>query len=329
MKILVIRLSSIGDVVLTMPVVGWLKSEGGVAELHFLTKRQNAALLSGLTEIDKVHCYDSSIEETVEELRKEHFDAVLDLHNNHRSKRVRRALGVKSYVYNKENAGKMLYVMTKHDFMSGRHVVDRYLDAAKSLCGVKNSMETKDCTYPVWHLQETMFPDRCAEWTAGEPYVVVACGAQHATKRIPADKIAMLVEKAERKVVLVGDSEDRKRIETAGTNMSGDVMNLCGETSLLEMVAVVSKASVVVTSDSAVMHIASAFQRPVIAVWGATVPSFGFWAYNTERYDYEVVGLRCRPCSRMGTERCRKGHMDCMERQDWDGMVKKMNSINR
>ena len=328
MKILVIRLSSIGDVVLTMPVVGWLKGEGRVAELHFLTKRQNAVLLSGLTEIDKVHCFDGSIEETVEELRKEQFDAVLDLHNNHRSKKVRRALGTKSYVYKKENAGKMLYVTTKHDFMSGRHVVERYLEAAKSLCRVKTAVETKDCPYPVWHLSETVYPDRCAEWTAGEPYAVVACGAQHATKRIPADKIAMLVEKATRKVVLVGDSKDRKRIEVARSTRRDAVLNLCGETSLLEMVAVVSKASVVVTSDSAVMHIASAFQRPVIAVWGATVPNFGFWAYNTERYDFEVEGLCCRPCSRMGTERCRKGHMDCMVRQDWDGIVKKMNIIN-
>ncbi len=316
LKILVIRLSSIGDVVLTLPVVGWLKSHADV-EVHLLTKRITADLLSDVREIDAFHVFDNSVATAVEELKKENFDAVLDLHNNRRSRRVRMALGVRSFVYRKENLHKMLYVLTKHDFMSGRHVVDRYMVPAQRL------MQSEDCNPAAaveWCVPETDF---CPK----ERYAVIACGAQHATKRIPPAKIAELAAGIHGYVVLVGDAADAERIGESVAGLGSRVINLCGKTTLKQSASVVKDAKVVVSSDSAIMHIAAAMHRPVVAVWGSTTPRFGFYAYGTEHFDFEVQNVRCRPCGRMGSEHCRKGHFDCMMRQNWDAITQKVNEL--
>ncbi len=323
MKILVIRFSSIGDVVLTLPVVNWIKSQCHGIEVHLLTKHLNAGIVALNQDIDRIHELEDSISDTIEKLRKEKFDYVLDLHNNHRSRRVRRNLRLPCSVYRKENLHKMLYVLTKHDFMSGKHVVDRYLSAAARIPFGQDDvsrLRIKPTEAPLLTLPLIAKTDARLQ----KPYVVIACGAQHATKRIPTEKIVSLALAISVPVVLVGDTNDAKRLKVCDAGFGGDVMNLCGMTTLAESAAIIGHAAVVVSSDSAMMHIAAAFRRPVVAVWGATVPSFGFGAYRTEHYDFQVAGLRCRPCSRMGTEKCRKGHFACMQKQDWTAIVQKI-----
>ena len=319
MKILVIRLSSLGDVLLTSPVVRCLKQQMAGVELWFLTKPGCAPLLSENPYIDHVVELTPDLSETVAKLCDVGFDYVIDLHNNHRSRAVRRALGklriengkLKIFVYKKENIHKFLYVITKHDFMSGRHVVDRYFKAVEPLA-VYNDDKGLECFLPD---DEKL---QIGQLRPQEPYVAIACGAQHYTKQIPPEQIARLCQHIGHPVVLLGDKNDRTRLTAATSMWPDNVRNLCGETSLMQSAALVRDAMAVVTPDSVMMHFAAAFHRPTIAVWGATAPSFGFSCYKSPHVDCVAERLRCHPCSRMGSEKCRHQHFRCMSGHDWE-----------
>ncbi|MBQ1409428.1 MAG: glycosyltransferase family 9 protein [Bacteroidales bacterium] len=326
MKILVTRLSSIGDVVLTTPVLRCLKTQIEVCKLHLISKKICCQLLQGNPYIDRIIEYDGGKDQE-SMLREEHYDYIVDLHNNHRTRRLRRQLHVRSLVYRKENFGKFMLVLTKWDIMSGRHVVDRYFDAVKSLGVTNDSKGLELSNFPLNHLNTQTFKHSNivgradgTPQTLNHSYVVIACGAQHETKRIPPEKIAYLANGIEKSVVLVGDNSDRQRMERV--ELGDNVLNLCGMTSLQESAAIVSKADAVVTSDSAMMHVAAAYHRKVIAIWGCTSPRFGFWAYGTEHIDVVPQSLRCWPCRRMGTNRCPKGHFNCMINHDYDEINK-------
>lgn len=313
MKILVIRLSSIGDVILTTPVLRCLKSQLQHCELHFITKPLCGQLLQDNPYIDRLIEYDNSDPQR-SMLRSEHYDCVVDLHNSHRSRSLRRAVASRSLVYRKENFAKFILVLYKHDMMSGRHVVDRYFDAVSPL-GVSN--DGKGLQLSAFALPPVFTTDR--------PFVAIACGAQHETKRIPPSKIAYIANSIGAPVVLLGDGNDRQRVEHLA--LSQKVVNLCGQTSLTESAAIISRAAAVVTSDSAMMHVAAAYHRYVLAVWGCTSPRFGFWPYATSHTNYTVASLPCWPCRRMGTNRCPKGHFHCMMKQDYDAIVRQLKNI--
>lgn len=320
MKILVIRFSSIGDVLLTTPLLRCLKQQLPDCSLHFLTKSTMSQLLTSNPNVDRVVTLQHPLKKTIKQLRSEHYDFVVDLHNNHRSRLIRMRLSAKHSVYRKENFRKWLTILTKHDFMSGLHVVDRYFQAVSPLNVVNDG---KGLQLPLPEVlsgeafKTRMFGSNSVLQLTAHPYAIVACGAQHATKRIPLSKLMTLCSQIKGPVLLLGDKGDRDRLRNSDVAFSPNVSNLCGKTSLLESAALIRDAAVVVTPDSSMMHFAAAYHRPVIAVWGATVPEFGFWAYSTQRADCQVSNLRCRPCSRMGSERCPLGHFRCMDFQDW------------
>src|SRR6478609_11898899 len=137
MKILVIRFSSIGDIVLTTPVVRVLKTQLDNVEIHYATKIQFASIFQESPYIDKMHYLQGGLLDFVKELRQEKFDCIIDLHNNLRTRIIKLLLGVKSTSFNKLNFQKWLMVNLKINKLPPVHIVDRYLDAAKWL-GVKN-----------------------------------------------------------------------------------------------------------------------------------------------------------------------------------------------
>lgn len=317
MKLLIIRLSSIGDVVLTTPAVRCIKEQLKNAEIYFLTKPGCAPMMQHNPYIDHLIVLKENLKETIDELRGYGIETVVDLHNNHRSRAIRSALGTKTMVYNKENLHKFLFIITKHDFMSGRHVVDRYLDAVAPL-GVTNDGKGLDCFLPQ-DINVTSCPP-------ANQYVVIACGAQHYTKQIPIRNIAEMTKDIKAPVVLIGDNKDAARIEALAFDWPANVVNLCGKTSLLQSAAIVRDSAVVVTPDSAMMHIAAALQRPIIAVWGCTNPSFGFTPYHAEYTNFIAKGLHCNPCTRMGKAKCPRKHFNCMNHQNWSEIIENINS---
>lgn len=317
LKILVIRFSSIGDIVLCSPVVRGLKQQIQ-AEVHFLTKKNFKGIVEANPYVDKVFALDKDIAELLPLLRREKYDRIIDLHHNLRSLRVRLALGVKSHAFDKINLQKWLMVNFKLNFLPDRHIVDRYLDTVKSL-GISNDEQGLDYFVPPdseldpWVLSgRTGFPE-------GQPYIVVVIGAAHATKRLSRDRLVELCSRIKQPVILLGGPEDKAEGEAIAEAVGKQVWSACGHFSLHQSASIVRQAAVVVTHDTGLMHIAAAFHKKIIAVWGNTIPEFGMYPYYPKgmdrHFNSEVQPLSCRPCSKIGFESCPKKHFSCMEKQ--------------
>ncbi|HEX8504949.1 MAG TPA: glycosyltransferase family 9 protein, partial [Hymenobacter sp.] len=203
MKILVLRFSSIGDIVLTTPVVRALAQQVSGAEVHFATKPAYRGLLEPNPYITKVHCLTGSLSELVQALKAERFDYVIDLHNNLRTRLIKLRLGVPSSSFDKLNLQKWLLVNFKIDQLPRVHIVQRYLAAGAAL-GLKDDGRGLDYFIPDG--QEVDMVTLPAPFQRG--YVAVAIGAQHATKRLPVEKLIELCAKLARPIVLLGGPED-------------------------------------------------------------------------------------------------------------------------
>lgn len=314
MKILVIRFSSIGDIVLTSPIIRCIKQQLPSSELHYATKVAFSSILQSNPFVDKVHVFNENTSLLIQELRAEQFDIVIDLHKNIRTARIKRALGVKSYTFPKLNLEKWLLVNFKRKAMPNLHVVDRYFEAVKSL-NVINDQQGIDFFIPGKDVV-----DISAAYGITK-YVAVAVGAQFATKRLPEHKLQQILSPIEHPIVLLGGKEDNPLGERLKGSLSGQtVINLCGELSLAKSASMVKQSAALLTHDTGLMHIASAFDVPIISVWGNTVPELGMYAYRPNKPEnihiYQVENLSCRPCSKIGHQKCPKGHFKCMQEQD-------------
>ncbi len=317
MKILILRFSSIGDIVLTTPVVRCLKQQLPGAEIHYLTKSPFRSVLKNNPYIDKLHLLEKPLSKTIGSLKKENFDFVIDLHNNLRTRLIKLRLGVKSSSFNKLNFRKWLLVNLKIDRMPDQHIVDRYLETVRFL-GIKNDNKGLDyfleATYPLAELLPS---------THLQQYTAIVIGAQHATKRLPQDKLIEICSFIDRPVVLLGGKEDEERGEAIAAAAGKHVFNGSGKFSLDQSAYLVKMAERVITHDTGLMHIAAAFNKPIASVWGNTVPQLGMYPYKTDQHElFEVKGLKCRPCSKIGYSKCPLGHFKCMNEQDSQSIAK-------
>lgn len=329
-KILVVRFSSIGDIVLTTPVVRALHQQLG-AEVHYLTKQAFKGVLEANPYIAKLHLLQKDVSEVLPALRQERFDAVVDLHNNLRSAQVKWQLGAKRYAFQKLNWEKWLLVRFKLNRLPDRHIVDRYLAAAAPL-GIHNDGQGLDYfispadtvdTRPL--LSTHGIPPLVGERDDQPPrYVAFVIGAAHATKRMPPEKITSICRNIDWPVLLLGGPDDaaagQQIADAAGTH----VINLCGQLRLNQSASLVQQAWQVITHDTGLMHIAAAFSKDIISVWGSTVPEFGMTPYYPEgvarNRSLQVQGLPCRPCSKIGFDTCPKGHFKCMNEIVFEGV---------
>lgn len=325
MKILVVRFSSIGDIVLTSSVVRALKQQLSNIELHYLTKEQFAPIVSDNPHIDSVFTLQKSIDEVVNELKKENYDWVIDLHNNIRTTSLKRKLGVKSSTFNKLNIRKFLLVKLKWNRLPKVHVVERYFEAVKSL-GVKNDSLPGDYFIPDNDKIDTVTE---LGFVPNE-FICVAIGAQFKTKQMPLKLLVELVDSSTKPVVIVGGMMDRNlALEILSSTINKDVINTCGDYNLNKSASIVSQCSKLVTNDTGMMHIAACFNVQIISVWGNTVPDLGMYPYypnQPEKFSiHQVEGLSCRPCSKIGFQECPKKHFNCMNQQNASEIIKELN----
>lgn len=319
MKILIIRFSSIGDIVLTTPVVRCIKQQLPQCELHYLTKPNFKSVLSSNPYIDKLHLLKKPLSKTVSDLKNEKFDYVIDLHNNIRTRLIKFKLGVKSSAFNKLNLEKWLLVNFKINIMPDKHIVDRYLEAASSL-GVKNDGKGLD-----YFLEKSYSVDQLLP-TSHHIYVGFVIGAQHATKRLPKHKIVEICKLIQEPVVLLGGKDEIEQGEEISRESGLHVFNGCGRFTLDESAFLVKEADSIITHDTGLMHIAAAFNKRIVSVWGNTVPELGMYPYKVDKQDmFEVKGLKCRPCSKIGYKKCPLGHFKCMNEQNSEGIARTAN----
>ena len=319
MKILVIRFSSIGDIVLTTPVLRCIKQQVNDAELHYLTKKQFAPLVDNNPYVDKVILLDSSWELMIHELMTEQYDYIIDLHHNLRTLRIKRALAdVQHSSFNKLNISKWLYTFLKINRLPDIHIVDRYIAAAKPL-GITNDGLGLD----YFINNNNLIKDKDIPASHMYGYIGIVIGAALNTKKLPVDKIKTLCESINYPIMLLGGKEDKENGDLISSSDDIRIYNSCGKFTLNESAQLVKKSKLIITHDTGLMHIAAAFSKPIISIWGNTTPLFGMYPYyrkdsNTDNKVFEVENLNCRPCSKIGYKKCPKGHFKCMQKQPID-----------
>ena len=309
-KFLVIRFSSIGDIVLTSPVVRRLKLQVENAEVHFVTKKKNAVLVNSNPYIDKVHLFDDNLAELLTELENEDFDYIIDLHQNIRSNRLKRRLKSPSFSFTKLNFEKWLMVHLKINRLPQKHIVERYLDTV-SVFDLKD--DGKGLDFFISEDEEFNPDDLPESFQSG--YVAFVIAGTYFTKKLPADKVSEICQNIPFPVILLGGKEESAVGEKVLSESKGNVLNYAGKISLNQSASLVKNARLVLTNDTGLMHIAAAFEKKILSFWGNTIPEFGMYPYKADpvSMQLEVEGLKCRPCSKIGFQKCPKKHFRCMK----------------
>lgn len=323
MKVLIVRFSSIGDIVLTTPVVSAIYEQIPNVEIHYITKKSFASLLTENPKISKFYTIEKSISEVLTELKKEEYDFVIDLHKNIRTLQLKQKLGVKNYSFDKLNFKKWLLVNFKVNKLPKIHIVDRYFEAVKSL-GVENRNQQCELLFDSQHTVDVQMTFNLEI----KSYLTVAVGAQFATKTMPTPLLVSILSKISHPIILLGGPTDvtrGKEIENELKKSGKQVINAINQFSLLQSASIVAQSKTILTHDTGLMHIATAFDVPIVSVWGNTVPELGMYAYYPTKQElfsiHEVQGLNCRPCSKIGYQTCPKKHFNCMELQDTQAII--------
>ena len=326
MKILIIRFSSIGDIVLTSPVIRCVKEQLKNAELHFLTKAKFQGLLAANPHISKIHCLNNSLKEVLAELEEEQFDLVIDLHKSLRSRAIVRKLKLQTYSFKKLNIKKWLFTKFKLNKLPNIHLVDRYFEGLKRL---KIKYDSKGLDY--------FIPSTCnlppdLQEVCKQPYTVWSLGGTYTTKKLPPGKMIELSNKLKARIILIGGKEDTAIAkDLMNKSSSQNLYNYSGDLSIDQSALLIKNAQHIITHDTGMMHIAAAFKKSISVIWGNTHPSLGMYPFGYENgstvFNHEV-DLKCRPCSKLGYNECPKGHFNCMNLQNVDEIVKNCHSID-
>jgi ADP-heptose:LPS heptosyltransferase len=304
-KILVIRFSSIGDIILCTPVVRSLKKNYPDAEIYFLTKQAYSSVLDGNPYIDKVLKWEDSKDREI--LNQQKFDALVDLHRNLRTFRVRFTHWMTPYYsFSKQNLFKWLLVKTKNLTFAVDSIVNRY---HRLIDQMNVRWDGDELDYH--HLNENKNVSSLPNGS-----IVLVLGGTYYTKRIPEDWINQFLKELpqQESVILLGGSSEKEMGDRL-QSMYPQVINQAGTFSLAESAAALKKSRVVITGDTGLAHMAAAIGKPIIWLWGNTVPAFGMMSptkAKTPIISKEVEGLNCRPCSKLGFDECPKGHFKCM-----------------
>ncbi|MCS6906117.1 MAG: glycosyltransferase family 9 protein [Bacteroidia bacterium] len=314
MRILVIRFSSIGDIVLTSPVLRKIKETINDSEIHFLVKPQFEEVIKDNLRIQKVHLLQRNILLTIEELKKYNFDYILDLQNNLKSKIISSLLGKEYSTFPKYNLQKWLMVNFKFKCKIP-HIIERYAWALKKLFPedqLKNS-----------HLCLEYFLSDSAQKEAqsliqqmhfnylNNSYGIIL-GATYATKRWLPEHFIELINLYQKPVILLGGLADISVAQKITNYIKVPYLNAVGLLSLPGSAALMQHCRFVLTHDTGLMHIAAALKIPIVCLWGNTVPEFGMTPYGTLYQIIENKNLSCRPCSKLGFSKCPQKHFSCM-----------------
>lgn len=313
MKILVIRLSSIGDIVLTSPVVRCVKEQLPNTEIHFVTKPQYTSIVKSNPYVDKVHIFDENLGEIISKLQNEQFTYIIDLHHNYRSTRIKQAINAPSFSVNKLNLKKFLLVWMKINKMPHKHMVDRNMETVLAL-GVKNDGKGLDFFIP----ENDEFKMEVLPAPFQKGFIAFVIAGTWATKKLPVEKVVEICEKTPFPVILLGGKSEFDDGEKILSQSKGNVLNFAGKINLNQSASLVRNANVVLTNDTGLMHIAAAFKKKILTFWGNTVPDFGMVPYqpHPDSFNIEVKELKCRPCSKLGYTKCPRKHFKCMNEID-------------
>jgi heptosyltransferase-2 len=320
MRLLIIRLSSIGDIVFTTAAIRCAKEQIPGVEIHFLTKKSLKAVTEANPYIDHFHYHDKKLSDTIASLKAANLDMVIDLHNNFRTYRIKKALGLPTHTYQKLSLQKWVLTRLGIHLLPDTHIVERSLDPLKVL-GVQNDGKGMDYFVPVNVSLKTN--DIPTSHQAG--YIAIVIGASYATKKMPVEQLKELCALIKVPIILIGGKEDAKEGEEVASTDGFKIYNACGKFNLHESALLVKGSRMVISNDTGFLHIACAFHKKTIAIWGATHPLLQVAPYyaasdlnNGQEMFFNAIvpNLPCQPCSKYGTKKCPQGHFACMKKQN-------------
>jgi len=303
-KILIIRLSSMGDILLATPLIRSIKSQNSETEIDFVVKDEFFEVIKNnphLTNIFRYSKESTGKKELINSLKSRNYETVIDLQNNRRSSEITSKLHTKTFRFKKNHFKKFLLVNFKINLLENfPQIPIRYAEAA----GIELDDEGLE-----------IFTDDVADTNLklNEKYVGLCPGAKHFTKRWPKEYFIELGKNLELngyKVLLFGGKDEQETLEDIASELK-EPINLCNE-SILKTSANMKMCSLIYTNDSGAMHLACSVKVPVIAFFGSTVREFGFFPYKAQNIVLEIDNLPCRPCTHIGRKSCPLTHFKCM-----------------
>jgi ADP-heptose:LPS heptosyltransferase len=294
------------------------------AEIHYLTKKAFLPVIEENPFIHKIHLYDKNYQEVIKELKEINIDFVIDLHNNLRSSRIKLALNKAAFSFPKLNVEKWLMVNFKFNKLPDIHIVDRYMSTI-GMFNVKNDKRGLDFfihsgnEMNIQHLPESF----------RKGYIAVVIGAKHVTKQLPDERIIELIQKINYPVMLLGGRDDAERGNKIIASAGSKCVSFCGKLSIQQSASYLKQSKLVITHDTGLMHIASAFGKTILSIWGNTITEFGMYPYmpGEDSEVFEVKSLKCRPCSKIGFEKCPLKHFKCMNEINLDIIANKAGQL--
>lgn len=311
LKILVVRFSSIGDIILTTPILRCLKSQLK-CEIDFLTKRSYQSILLSNPNIRDIYTLEDNPNGTINFLRNKEYDIIIDLQNNLRSLKIRLGLKIKSFVVKKVNIKRYILIYFGINLLNN-HIVDRYF---KTVGYLKVYNDKKGIDYIISNEPQLKFK-------TDKDYISWCIGGTYEAKKLSVKQIVNVINKLNTEVVLIGGPDEKKMaVEIIKNTMPKKVHSFCGAISIEESAFLIKKSRVFLTNDTGMMHIASAFNSPIISFWGCTKPSLGFSAYMpNKKSENIIIEITKRPCSKHG-KNCRFQSKGCIKEIDYTTISK-------
>ncbi|MBO4654204.1 MAG: glycosyltransferase family 9 protein [Bacteroidales bacterium] len=312
MRILIIRLGSTGDILLTTPVIRAISQQIEGAKIHFLTNRKNKELLASNPHVEKIHVYQEPVKALVDELKAEQFDFIVDLQHNRRTKHLCSRLNLPCSFLKTHPFKRWMCIRLKINTLPHKHLVERYFETVEAI-GIQNDCHGLEYPIPA----EDVFDTDDLPVFFEDGYVAIAMDAERATQRIPTTKIIEIATILHKPVILLGGKEVKDMGQEIVSQLGDRAYNACGEFSFNQCASLIQQSACVLTGDSAFMHLATALNKPVCSLWGSTVPEFGKYPYLPEQRQlfriFEVCSLKCRPCAQLGFKKCPRRHFRCMK----------------
>ena len=318
-SILLIRLSSLGDILLLTPALRCLRAAHPQARIDLFASQRYSELLQDNPHLSNLilapdHPDKKALQKLADELRGR-YDVVADLHTSLRSVYLRRRIAAQRVLrYKKRRLARWWLVQFKWNFYRGEFSVPlAYLEALKSL-GVQDDGRGLE-----WPAAKHRLPDLMRQVgliKLPDPRPIALCpGASYFTKRWPETRwreLAYRLLESEPALWIIGDQADDPLGKQLAQLHPERVLNLCGRLSVAESGAALALCRLAITQDAGPAHMAAAVGVPVLAIFGSTVPQFGFAPFRVPHRIAEIE-LACRPCSHLGFSQCPLGHFRCMK----------------
>ncbi|MEO2068399.1 MAG: lipopolysaccharide heptosyltransferase II [Desulfurobacteriaceae bacterium] len=312
MRILIFQTAFLGDLILTSPLIKSVKKTFKNATLSIVVREGFESVFEGFEYVSEIIPYNKKgVFWFADLLKEKKFDFVFSPHRSHRTSFILFLAKIKRRIGFSNSGFSFLYTdKVKYRQGEGIHEIDRNLDLLLTLKREYDVVVDKEPELPI---DKNESEKALRKFNLEKPYIVLSPGSIWKTKMwLPEyfGEVAKFFEREGVKTVLVGSKKDEEVCKKV-FQISRNSLNLCGKTTLREFFSIIKEAQLLISNDSAPIHVASCFNTRTIAIFGPTVPKFGFYPYRNGTV-LEVEDLPCRPCGIHGGRRCKEGHFKCM-----------------